>query len=129
MTRFDLETHPLIQVQYTIHLYNPEDHAEIIKSTIQLQEAMDTDPKIGMFTNFNNGFIAVGLFYAGWLEQSLEAFVPFNSLTSLINTPVPTTNGTISSLAAAMGMSHNPKPMKYVIAINWQQFPRLVPLT
>lgn len=116
VTRFDLETHPLIRVQYTIHLYNPEDYVDIIKTTIKLQEAMELDPKLGLFTNFNNGFIAVGLFYAGWPEQPPEAFAPFNNLPSLINTPVSTTNGTLASLAVAMGIAHPDEQMKYVYA-------------
>ncbi|KAF7628947.1 hypothetical protein AFLA_004290 [Aspergillus flavus NRRL3357] len=34
VTRFDLETHPLINVQYTINLYSPDDHVEINKATV-----------------------------------------------------------------------------------------------
>ncbi|RAQ54943.1 hypothetical protein AFGD_009560 [Aspergillus flavus] len=45
--RFDLETHPLINVQYTINLYSPDDHVEINKATVAVQKAMEDDPKTG----------------------------------------------------------------------------------
>lgn len=64
---------------------------------------METDPKIGLFTNFNAGFVAVGLVYADTPDKQPEAFAPFHNLTSLLTTVVPTTNGTLSSLAEAMG--------------------------
>ncbi|RAQ72686.1 hypothetical protein COH20_008783 [Aspergillus flavus] len=50
VTRFDLETHPLINVQYTINLYSPDDHVEINKATVAVQKAMEDDPKTGLFT-------------------------------------------------------------------------------
>ncbi|KAJ5266933.1 hypothetical protein N7478_009741 [Penicillium angulare] len=106
VTRFDLETHPLINIQYTINLYKAESYIEIIKATIAVQEAMEADPKIGLFTNFNNGFVAVGLFYADTPVERPSAFKPFDKLDqeSLMMAAVPTTNGTILSLARAMGM-------------------------
>ncbi|KAJ5101068.1 6-hydroxy-D-nicotine oxidase [Penicillium angulare] len=103
VTRFDLETHPLIAVQYMINLYNPEDHVEINKATVAVQEAMENDPRIGLFTNFNNGFVAVGLLYGDHPSESPAAFKPFHDLKSLIASPLPSTNGTLLSLAKAMG--------------------------
>ncbi|RMZ36093.1 hypothetical protein CA14_009715 [Aspergillus flavus] len=38
VTRFDLETHPLINVQYTINLYSPDDHVEINKATVAVAQ-------------------------------------------------------------------------------------------
>ncbi|EED23334.1 hypothetical protein TSTA_067660 [Talaromyces stipitatus ATCC 10500] len=92
VTRFGIETHPLINVQYTINLYNPEDYVEIIKATIAVQETIEDDPKIGLFTNFNHGFVAVSLLYGDTPAQSPLAFEPFYNLTSLITTVVPATN-------------------------------------
>lgn len=105
VTRFDLETHPLINVQYTINLYNPEDHVAINQATFKVQQTMEEDPKIGLFTNFNNGFVAVGLLYGDHPAESetRETFRPFHDLKSLVTTVVPSTNGTLSTLAQAMG--------------------------
>nr|XP_001398768.2 hypothetical protein ANI_1_1246164 [Aspergillus niger CBS 513.88] len=47
VTRFDLETHPLIKVQYTINLYNPEDYVAINQATFEVQQTMEEDPRIG----------------------------------------------------------------------------------
>lgn len=111
MTRFDLETHPLINIQYTINLYNPEDYIELIKATVAVQEAMENDNKLGLFTNFNQGFVAVGLLYGDTpAEWRVPAFEPFYNLTSLMTTAVPVTNGTLNSLSQAMG--HAQEPMK-----------------
>ena len=109
MTRFDLETHPLIHVQYTINVYNPEDYVNIIKATIAVQEAMENDPKIGLFVNFNPGFVAVGLLYGDTPNEKVSAFEPFHNLTSLVTTAFPTTNGTLLSLAQAMGHAQESK--------------------
>lgn len=107
VTRFDLET-PLINIQYTINLYKPDSYAEIIKATIAVQEAMENDRKIGLFPNFNNGFVAVGLLYADTPTERLSAFDSFNKLDqeSLLMAAVPTTTGTILSLVQAMGAVH-----------------------
>lgn len=108
VTRFDLETHPLINVQYTISLYNPDDYIEINKATVAVQEAMETDPKLGLFTNFNQGFVAVGLLYGDTPTERPAAFKPFDDL-GVISTVLPTTNGTLLSLAQAMGHAQEPK--------------------
>lgn len=105
VTRFDLETHPLIKVQYTINLYNPEDYVAINQATFEVQQTMEEDPRIGLFTNFNNGFVAVGLLYGDHPAESeaRETFKPFHNLKSLMTTVLPSTNGTLLSLAQAMG--------------------------
>ncbi|GAQ44259.1 hypothetical protein AtubIFM55763_011527 [Aspergillus tubingensis] len=110
VTRFDLETHPLINVQYTINLYNPEDHAAVNQATFEVQQIMEKDPKIGLFTNFNNGFVAVGLLYGDHPAESeaRETFRPFHDLKSLVTTVLPSTNGTLLSLAQAMGHAQTP---------------------
>lgn len=102
VTRFDLQTHPLIKIQSTIDLYRPDKYAEVIKATIQIQEAMEKDPKIGLFTNFQKDFIAVGTIYAEEAEQQPAVFEPFKELDSLMMNVAPTSNGTLSSLAKAM---------------------------
>ncbi|KAK2762643.1 hypothetical protein FQN54_000816 [Arachnomyces sp. PD_36] len=109
VTKFDLKTHPLINVQYAINLYDPADYVEIIKATIAVQEAMENDFKIGLFTNFNQGFVAVGLLYGDTPTERPLAFKSFDNLTSLMTTALPTTNGTLLSLAQAMGHAQEPK--------------------
>ncbi|KAL4905011.1 hypothetical protein BDW74DRAFT_185452 [Aspergillus multicolor] len=108
VTRFDLETHPLIKVQYTINLYNLEDHSAINQATMDVQEAMESDPKIGLFTNFNNGYVAVGLLYGDHPAEPPKAFAPFHNL-KLVSTVTPTTNGTLLSLAKVMGHAQTPQ--------------------
>jgi hypothetical protein len=71
---------------------------------------MEEDRKIGMFTNFNNGFVAVGSLYADHPDKPPRGLEPFRNLKSLITTAVPSTNGTILSLAEVL--SHDPKPLK-----------------
>ncbi|KAJ5608677.1 6-hydroxy-D-nicotine oxidase [Penicillium herquei] len=109
VTRFDLETHPLIKVQYEINLYNLEDHVKINKATMAVQDAAENDPKIGSFTNFNNGFVAVGLFYGDTLDERPAAFNAFYSLDSFMTAALPPTEGTILSLAQAMGHAQDSK--------------------
>lgn len=112
MTRFDLQTYPLIPAQYAINLYKPDDYLNISKATVSVQNAMEKDPKLGVFTNFNQGFTAVGLCYADYLKEDHEAFKPFHELDSLMMNACPKTDGTLLSLAATLGQSHSDQPMK-----------------
>lgn len=113
VTQLDIITYPLVKIQYTINLYDRSDYLNIINATVQVQQAMETDPKIGLFTNFHSAFVAVGLLYGDWSEEKPKAFDPFTNLTSLMTTVAPTTNGTFSSLAGAM--AHLAEPQKYLI--------------
>ncbi|RYP00491.1 hypothetical protein DL765_010906 [Monosporascus sp. GIB2] len=109
VTQLDIATYPLIKVQYTINLYNPSDYLNIIHATLQVQQAMETDPKIGLFTNFHSGFVAVGLLYADWADEQPKVFEPFTNLESLMTAVAPTTNGTLLSLAGAMAHLRSPQ--------------------
>ncbi|KAI1275439.1 hypothetical protein F5Y07DRAFT_400433 [Xylaria sp. FL0933] len=113
ITSIRLSLHPLIKVHYTLNLYAESDYANIIKATVKAQEAMEHDSRPNIFTNFRNGFVVVGLLYSGYPEDEPEAFQSFSGLSSLMNTLVPKTNGTILSLANAM--AHELKPMKRTI--------------
>ncbi|KAM6525794.1 hypothetical protein FALCPG4_011329 [Fusarium falciforme] len=109
ITSVDLETQPLLKVQYIINIYNPEDYTGIINATIKVQNSMESDPKIGLFTNFNPGFVAVGLLYVDQPNEEVKAFEPFYKLGSLLSTAIPQTKGTLLSLAQAMGHKQEPK--------------------
>ncbi|KAI0154982.1 6-hydroxy-D-nicotine oxidase [Xylariaceae sp. FL1272] len=102
VTRFDLQAYPMLHTQYTVNVYDPVDYVNILKATIQVQEAMELDPKIGLFVNFQPGACSVGLLYADTPAEPVRAFDPFLNLESLISSAVPTTNGTIKSLVASI---------------------------
>ncbi|KAI5926035.1 hypothetical protein F4810DRAFT_708117 [Camillea tinctor] len=108
VTRFDLETYPLIQTQYTINLYNPSDYVNILKATVEAQEALDGDPKANLVAHFTTDHAAVGLSYADVPTEKPRAFSPFSSLTSLTKAAVPTTNGTILSLVKVSAYPKGP---------------------
>ncbi|CRG89288.1 hypothetical protein PISL3812_06324 [Talaromyces islandicus] len=61
------------------------------KSSRQLgvQEVMENDNKIGLFSNSNQGVIAVGLLYADTPTERPPAFEPFYNLTSLMTIVFP----------------------------------------
>lgn len=104
----------MIKLQYNITLYNPDNYVEINKATVQVQQEMEKDPKIGMFTNFNSAFVAVGLIYADTPEKKPEAFKAFDLLSvsaAKIGMACDTTDGTLFSLAKVM--SHPGDNLKY----------------
>ncbi|KAI0010243.1 hypothetical protein F4779DRAFT_616820 [Xylariaceae sp. FL0662B] len=103
VTRFDLQTYP-ISTQYTINTYDPSGFGEVLRATAKAQAAMETDPKIGMFTFVNSTYVAVGLLYADSEAQRPKAFDTFFNLRSLITSAVPTTKGTIKSLVDAINL-------------------------
>ncbi|KAI1245349.1 hypothetical protein MGN70_012239 [Eutypa lata] len=113
VTQLDIITYPLVKIQYTINLYDRSDYLNIINATVKVQQAMEMDPKIGLFTNFHSAFVAVGLLYGDWSEEKPKAFDPFTNLTSLMTAVAPTTNGTLSSLSGAM--AHLQEPQKRTI--------------
>lgn len=108
MTRFDLETYPLIKAQYAINVYKVDDFRAINQATVEVQNAMEHDPKIGFFTNFNPGAVAVGFLYADQPDEQPKAFHAFDKLEKL-TTVVPKTNGTLLSLAVVMDFHQDAK--------------------
>ncbi|KAI1099513.1 6-hydroxy-D-nicotine oxidase [Jackrogersella minutella] len=104
VTRFDIQTYPLINAQYTVLVYNPSGFKEVLRATTEAQEAMEIDPKIGMFTSVNPTFIAVGVFYADTGVEQPQAIKTFFDLKSLMTTAVPTRKGTVKSLVEAIGL-------------------------
>lgn len=104
MTRYDIQTYPLLHTQYTVHVYSTAAYARLHDAVAQLQEAMERDPRIGAFVNVQDGAVAVGLLYAAWADERPKAFDPFfvDLKDSLLQTVVPTTNGTMKTLVDAL---------------------------
>ncbi|KAK7737297.1 hypothetical protein SLS53_006600 [Cytospora paraplurivora] len=115
VTRFDIETHPEIKSRFSIELYDPSDYANINAATIAVQETMEKDPKVSIFTNFNKQFTAVFRMYADTLPEAEQpkVFEPLDKLSSRINTPLPETDGTVFSIVDTLSkMGHVPTPLK-----------------
>ncbi|KAF2477645.1 FAD-binding domain-containing protein [Lindgomyces ingoldianus] len=108
VTRFDIETHPLHNVQYSLNLYDPSDYVNILYATTQVQKAMETDSNIGFFLNVNPTVIIAGLLYADWPTVPPSAFNAFDSLKSFWGPFIPTTNGTIATLTSAINIGDFP---------------------
>lgn len=102
VTRFDLETYPLIRTNYAVNLYSPDDYVNILQATVKVQKTMEIDPKIGLFVSFNPAYVAVGLLYADISANMPNVFEPFLNLRSLISNAVPWTDGTIKSLVESI---------------------------
>lgn len=107
MTRFDLETYPLLRAQYVVNLYNASDYVNIFAATVKLQRFMELDPKIDAYVTMTPTVAVVGMFYADWLAERPAAFEAFYELGSLIGPMVPLTNGMVASLAADL-QEHTP---------------------
>ncbi|KAK5628867.1 hypothetical protein RRF57_004582 [Xylaria bambusicola] len=98
VTRFDIQTYPLIKTKYAVNVYDPADYVNILKATVQVQESMEMDPKIGLFVSVSAQAASVGLLYADTPAEIPKAFDPFLQLDSLLMEAVPWTDGTIKSL-------------------------------
>lgn len=84
-------------------MYSLAGYEEVLRTTIEAQEAMERDPRIGMFTSVSPGSIVVGLFYADAKAERPQVFETFLKLGSLIQVVVPTITGTIKTLVDAIG--------------------------
>ncbi|KAI1387334.1 6-hydroxy-D-nicotine oxidase [Hypoxylon trugodes] len=104
VTRFDIQTYPLIEVKYTVFMYDPSGYDEVLRATAEAQTAMEVDSKIGMFTAVNPAFIAVGAFYLDTEAAQPKFIETFFNLKSLQATAVPTTKGTLKTLIEAIGI-------------------------
>ncbi|TVY15595.1 FAD-dependent monooxygenase yanF [Lachnellula arida] len=102
VTQFDIHTHPLHRVWYTLNLYAATDYKSILNATVQVQTAMSNDPKLGFFLNINPDVIIAGLLYADW-TLTPDAFSPMLEIPS-VGVYLPETNGTISTLAASINI-------------------------
>ncbi|KAI1337312.1 FAD-binding domain-containing protein [Xylariaceae sp. FL0016] len=105
ISRFDIQTHPLIHAQYSLDTYNASDYANIMSAIIDTQHAMEGDEKIDLFVSFSPATIEVGLFYADWIMTTIPEFESIYSLGSRLGSMIPLQNGTIGSLAAALADS------------------------
>ncbi|KAK3951398.1 hypothetical protein QBC32DRAFT_344164 [Pseudoneurospora amorphoporcata] len=113
VTRFDLQTYPLLKTQYTVSLYKPDDYANIIRASVDAHKEMEHDPKAAYFTNVHRDFVAIGQLYADTPKEEPKVFEPFKKLDSMLAPVVPKTDGTLSTLAQAIG--HRPPKGKRVI--------------
>jgi hypothetical protein len=94
------------------------DYKAVLSATVQVQRAMEMDPKIGHFVNVGPQTMFVGKFYAQW-SSSPSAFEGFSHLTP-IQTLVPPMNGTLKSLVTAINthmgeakwVHYDPQPSK-----------------
>lgn len=113
VTRFDIETYPLIKAQYTFSMYNPLDYININAATIAVQKEMEKDRKLNLFTNYNKNFVAIFQLYADIPTERPKAFETLDNLPSKMNTPLPQTNGTILTFVETLSkMGHVPFPLK-----------------
>ncbi|KAI0113324.1 6-hydroxy-D-nicotine oxidase [Daldinia grandis] len=104
VTRFDIQTYPAIYLQYNVLMYHPSGFEEVLHATVEAQEAMETDPKLGMFASVNPTFIVIGIYYADLEAEQPKVIENFLNLKSLMQAPVPTTKGTIKSLVETIGI-------------------------
>lgn len=104
MTRFDIQKYPAIYLQYNVLMYHPSGFEEVLHATAEAQEAMETDPKLGMFASVNPTFIAIGIYYADSAAEQPKAIETFLNLKSIMQVLVPTAKGTIKSLVEAIGI-------------------------
>lgn len=102
MTRFDIKTYEL-RAQYTLNLYDPSDYENLFRAAIEAQEAMETDPKHGMFLAFYREMAFAGLLYADWVSETPKGYRSFFDTNSLKTSLAPTTNGTQKSLVDTIG--------------------------
>jgi hypothetical protein len=117
VTRFDIITYPLLNIQYAINIYNAADLENLIKATLDVQTAMESDPNIGLFVNSRRGVVIVGMLYADQPLEKPTAFDSFLSLPSLLQTMLPTTNGTLASLVQTLDKFHPSEDGKLVLPI------------
>ncbi|KAK0101363.1 hypothetical protein ONS95_006538 [Cadophora gregata] len=108
VTRFDLYTHPDYKVWYTFKMYSAKESERVLKATVEVQKAMETDDRIGFFLTCTGDFFVAGMLYLGWTASPVTAFKTFDEITPVMVT-VPETNGTASSVAAAVSMNEAAK--------------------
>ncbi|KAI0107055.1 hypothetical protein GGR51DRAFT_517226 [Nemania sp. FL0031] len=102
VTRFDIATYK-IGTQSTLAMYSIDGFKEVLRATKEAQQAMEKDPKIGMFTSVSPEHIAVGLFYADSEAENPPVFETFLNLKSLVQVYVRAKKGTIKTLVDVIG--------------------------
>ncbi|KAJ7512699.1 hypothetical protein B0H11DRAFT_4643 [Mycena galericulata] len=98
---FDPQTHPHLQSIWTSRTIA----INIMEATIQIQQVIESDPKIGLFTNCA-GFVAVVLLYTHWCIERPVSFKPFSAARWCRMHP---TNSTPLSLVRTMGHAQESK--------------------
>lgn len=100
VTRFDLQTFSDYHVWYTFKAYSAADIKQVMDATVQVQQAMEEDDRVGLFLSINPGFLFAGMLYKGKISGTPSAFKPFYDIKPTA-VPFPETQGTQLSVAAA----------------------------
>jgi hypothetical protein len=84
---------------YTFKIYNTSDYERVMKATVELQNDMEVDHRIGFFLSVNAGFIVGVMAYLGGTPPP-SVFQAFNGIEPMM-TAVPETLGTHGSTCLA----------------------------
>ncbi|RYP11349.1 hypothetical protein DL765_007812 [Monosporascus sp. GIB2] len=102
VTRFDIQTYPVIHAQYAVNVYDAADYHNIFEATKEVQRRMESDNKVDTFLAISPSTISIGMLYADTPAKPPTVFEPFLQLESQVDTLIPLTNGTVLSLAEAL---------------------------
>ncbi|PVH84694.1 FAD-binding domain-containing protein, partial [Cadophora sp. DSE1049] len=108
VTRFDLYTYPDYKVWYTFKMYSADDTERVMKAVVEVQKAMETDDRIGLFLTCAGNFFVAGMLHLGWTDSPVPAFKALDEITPMMVT-VPEMNGTAASVATAVSMNEAAK--------------------
>lgn len=74
---------------------------------------MEKDPKLNIFTNYNQKIVAVIMIYADSEADLSKIFEPFEKLSSHVSTAVPETERTVFTIVQTLSaMGHIPQSLK-----------------
>jgi hypothetical protein len=100
VTEVRIRPHPIQHLWYSLDIYDPADYKAVLNATVQAQNAMETNPNLGLSVNVGPQSMFVGKFYSQWSSFPSD-FKAFNFLTP-IEVYVPPTNGTLKSLVTTI---------------------------
>ena len=93
-----MTTFPGSQIWFQLVNYNVSDKVAVMAATVEVQEAMLEDNRIGLFVSDNQGSFTVGTLYRGSTNPPSSTFQAFDDITPL-SILIPPTNGTFESCA------------------------------
>lgn len=107
VTRLDLCTYPDYTLWSQLKAYSAADIDRLTEAIVEVQNAMETDDRIGLFATIMPESIVIGFIYRGGAPEAgvFGAFDHIEPASELM----PATMGTQCSLARALAL---PKPFK-----------------
>lgn len=103
----ELYTKKEYKIWSNFKVYPVHEAERVMRASVQVQEAMEQDDKIGLIVIDGVGYLSVGILYRDWLDSPPEVYRFFEGIESIME-PIPAQNSTQAEFCKQLGAMAHP---------------------